>query len=96
MGLHQLEADVAKSIYTKQYEVFKELLRKTREGKGLTQAQMGRRLKMRQSAVSNIELGERRLDVVELLLWCEALEMSIDAFVGMLSGLLRKRNLLAP
>ena len=84
---------MAKSIYTKQYETLKELLRETRESKGLTQAQMGRRLKIPQSAVSNIELGERRLDVIELLSWCDALEISIETFVTRLSSLWRRRKL---
>jgi transcriptional regulator with XRE-family HTH domain len=41
------------------------LLRETREGAGVTQAELARRLGRPQSFVSKIEGGERRLDPVE-------------------------------
>jgi transcriptional regulator with XRE-family HTH domain len=41
-------------------------LRQARRDAGLTQAEVGRRLGLRQSFVSKVESGERRLDPVEL------------------------------
>jgi hypothetical protein len=87
------EAALAKSIYTQQYDVFKELLRQTREDKRLTQSQLSKRLKVYQSRVSKVELGERRMDVAELLAWCEALGITLESFMTNLVALWRKRGL---
>ncbi len=87
------EAVLAKSIYTQQYDVFQELLRRTREAQGITQVQMSKRLKIHQSRVSNIEMGERRMDVVELRAWCEALGVTLESFMAKLVALWRKQGL---
>ena len=84
---------MAKSIYTRQYDVFKELLREVRQVQKVTQAQMSKRLTIPQSRVSNIELGERRMDVVELSAWCDALDMSLEGFVTKLDALWRSNGL---
>jgi transcriptional regulator with XRE-family HTH domain len=49
---------------------------------GLTQAQLASRLKVHQTRVSKVEVGERRIDILELQLWCEALGMSLRDFVA--------------
>jgi len=41
-------------------------LRQGRRGAGLTQAEVGRQIGVRQAWVSKVESGERRLDPVEL------------------------------
>jgi transcriptional regulator with XRE-family HTH domain len=41
-------------------------LRQARQDAGLTQAEVGQRLGLRQAFVSKVESGERRLDPVEL------------------------------
>jgi DNA-binding XRE family transcriptional regulator len=87
------EAVLAKSIYTRQYDVFKKLLRQTREDRGVTQVQMSKRLKIHQSRVSNIELGERRMDVVELRAWCEALGITLEGFMATLVDLWRTQGI---
>jgi transcriptional regulator with XRE-family HTH domain len=51
-----------------------ELLAALRTTAGLTQAELALRLKRPQSFVSKYELAERRLDVVELLEVCAALD----------------------
>lgn len=84
---------MAKSIYTRQYDVFKQLLRETREGKNITQTQISKRLKIQQSRVCNIELGVRRIDVVELRAWCEALDITLETFMAKLVALWRKHGL---
>jgi transcriptional regulator with XRE-family HTH domain len=55
-----------KSIYSAGYQRFLERLRQARRDAGLTQADVGRRLGLRQAFVSKVESGERRLDPVEL------------------------------
>lgn len=65
---------MAKSLHTPEYEHFRSLLIAAREKKGLTQADVSERLARPQSFVSKYESGERRLDVVEFLAVCQALE----------------------
>ena len=50
-----------------------ELLVQTRKDAGLTQQDLAGRLDRPQSFVSKIELGERRLDVVEFIELCRAI-----------------------
>lgn len=50
-------------------------LAKARKIAGLTQTELAERLKRPQSFVSKYESGERRLDVIEFLEVCKALEV---------------------
>jgi transcriptional regulator with XRE-family HTH domain len=58
---------VAKSIYSKRYRQFLDLLIQARKEADLTQVEVASRLNRPQSFVSKYENGERRLDVVEFL-----------------------------
>jgi transcriptional regulator with XRE-family HTH domain len=58
---------VTKSVHTRNYRLFLELLIKARKDAGVTQEQLAKRLNRPQSFVSKCENGERRLDVIELL-----------------------------
>jgi transcriptional regulator with XRE-family HTH domain len=58
---------VAKSIYSKKYAQFLDLLIEARKDADLTQVEVASRLGRPQSFVSKYENGERRLDVVEFL-----------------------------
>ena len=58
---------MTKSVFTKRYGRFLSILSDLRKGKGLSQAQLAKRLKRPQSFVSKYERGERRLDVIEFL-----------------------------
>jgi transcriptional regulator with XRE-family HTH domain len=49
-----------------EYQRMLERLRQARRDVGLTQAQVAERLGVRQTFVSKVELGERRIDPVEL------------------------------
>lgn len=64
---------VEKSIYSEQYQQLCTLLRELRREAGLTQVDVAERLEVPQSFVSKYEIGERRLDVVELKHVAEAL-----------------------
>jgi transcriptional regulator with XRE-family HTH domain len=55
------------------------LLRRLREGAGLTQRQLGGRLGKPQSRVYNCETGNRRVDVTEFIAWAEACGVSSRA-----------------
>jgi transcriptional regulator with XRE-family HTH domain len=41
---------------------------------GVTQRELARRLDRAHSYVSRIEMGDRRLDVPEMIQWCEVLD----------------------
>ncbi|WP_374046660.1 helix-turn-helix domain-containing protein [uncultured Pseudomonas sp.] len=51
-------------------------LREARESRGLTMRELGALLGVTHSYVQKIELGERRLDVVEFVWYCEALDVA--------------------
>ena len=70
-----------KSIYSQEYKLFLELLRETRETKGLSQTQVAERIGQTQSFVSKVERGERRLDIIELRAFCSALDIPLSRFV---------------
>lgn len=57
-----------------------------RERAGITQRELARRAGLSASQVAKHELGERRLDVVELGILCEACGESLVAFVGRLKN----------
>ena len=62
-----------KSLYSKTYSHFLELLRRARVNAGLTQVDLAQRLGRPQSFVSKCESGERRVDVAEYLAFCKAI-----------------------
>ena len=73
-----------KSIFTHNYTLFLALLREARKKANLTQAQVGERLQQTQSFVSKCERGERRIDVIELHAYCQAIDISFEDFVQQL------------
>ena len=67
-----------KSIYTDDYINIISVLRVIRINKNITQAEMAKLLNTTQSFVSKVENIERRLDVIELLSWIDALGVSVS------------------
>lgn len=67
-----------KSIYTDDYINMISVLRTIRMNKNITQSEMAKRLNTTQSFVSKVENRERRLDVIELLSWIDALGVSVS------------------
>ena len=70
-----------KSLFTNDYAVLLSELRSARERAGITQGQLAASLKTTQSLISKCERGERRLDVVELRSWCQAIGIPLTAFL---------------
>lgn len=73
-----------KSIASKRYSLLLRRIRKAREESGLTQQQLAEKLGVTQSFISKCERGERRLDVLELMEFCNALEIPFLPFVDAL------------
>jgi ribosome-binding protein aMBF1 (putative translation factor) len=78
-----------KTLHSDEHERFRGLLRKARMEAGLTQLELASRLGVPQSFVSKYESGERRLDVLELRLVCQAVGVSLQEFVRRLEKGLR-------
>lgn len=75
---------MAKSLHTPEYEYFRLLLVKARENSGLTQSEISARLSRHQSFVAKYEGGERRLDVVEFVAVCKALDIEPEGIIAKL------------
>ena len=69
-----------KSVISSHNETFLKLLRKRRKSLGLRQEDLASRLGRGQATVSKVERGERRLDVIELRAWLQALEIDFTTF----------------
>lgn len=61
-----------KSQHNKAYRHVPALLRILRDEAGLTQRELGKRLRKPQSWVYNCETANRRVDVAEFVAWAEA------------------------
>jgi transcriptional regulator with XRE-family HTH domain len=85
-----MQAAMEKSIFTDEYEVLLNLLRETRQGARITQAKLAEILGQSQSFVSKVEIGERRLDVIQLRTICHSLGTTLSQFVSKLEERLRK------
>ncbi len=81
-----------KSIFTKEYAIFLSHLRAARKGAGLTQEQVADRLGQTQSFVSKCERGERRIDVVELRAFCQAIGISFTDFIQAIETAMEQRD----
>jgi transcriptional regulator with XRE-family HTH domain len=73
-----------KSIHSAQYKVLLKVLREARHRAGLTQIEFAKRIGETQSFVSKCERGERRIDVIELRVFCAALGITLRKFEGIL------------
>ena len=81
-----------KSIVSRKYRVFLDLLVETRKGKKVTQVALAKKLKTDQSTVSKMERGERRIDVIELRSICWAIKVPLVDFVAEMEERLKSRG----
>jgi transcriptional regulator with XRE-family HTH domain len=70
-----------KSIHSTYGGILVDLLRKVRQEQKVTQVELAKKLAVPQSRVSKVESGERRMDLIELRAWCEALGIALPRFV---------------
>ena len=70
-----------KTIYAAEYSAFIKKLKAVREEAGISQELLAEKLGSTQTWVSKCERGDRRLDIIELKNWCEALGLSLSEFV---------------
>lgn len=79
-----------KSTHTPEYKELLKLLAEERQSRDLRQSDVGSKLSFGQSGISKIETGERRLDVIELRMICDAMGMSLPEFVRKLEERLER------
>jgi transcriptional regulator with XRE-family HTH domain len=79
---------MSKSIHTPLSKRLCHLLARYRKTAGLTQTELATAIHRPQSFVSKVELGERRIDVIELIELLSALRADPVAFIAALT---RKR-----
>lgn len=72
---------MVKSLHSRQYTIFRELLTQAREDVGMTQVQVATKLGKPQSYVSKYESGDRRLDVTEFVQIADLLSLDISSFL---------------
>lgn len=63
---------MTKTIYTRQSECVRKTILVLRTKAGFTQRQLAAKLQRERSFIGRLELGERRLDVVEFFALCRA------------------------
>lgn len=68
-------------MYKKEQRILLELLRELRLNAKKKQSELAIEAKFNQSIISKYELGERRLDIIELRRICKALNITLVNFV---------------
>jgi transcriptional regulator with XRE-family HTH domain len=76
---------VKKSIHSEAHQALCSALTAERKKARLTQTALADRLERPQSFVAKVENGERRLDVVEFVHYCIALEIKPSKLLGALT-----------
>lgn len=76
-------------MYKARYIALRQELVRARLRAGITQLQLAEMLYKAQSFVSKVETGERYLDVMDFVAWCEAVDASTE-------DLLEKVRAIAP
>lgn len=67
-----------KTIYSKESEALAFWLKSSREEAGLTVRALGEKLGVHHSIIGKIENGERRIDVIEYVSYCAALNIKTE------------------
>lgn len=83
MGLNIREM---RSIHNKRYKAIIAFIRGRRMAAGITQKEMAKKIHLRQNVISKIETCERRMDLLEMLSYCKAINVSLDEVVRQLEA----------
>lgn len=81
-----------KSIHSSEMQRLQHWLKDNRERQGLSMRDVGLRIERPHSFVQKIETGERRLDVVEYLWYCEALGICPQEGIALLLQHIRRER----
>lgn len=70
------------SLRTKEYDLLRSLLRELREAAGIGQEALSKKLGRPITYIGKVELGTRRVDLIELMEICAALDQDPSKFVA--------------
>jgi len=76
------------TLGTENHQLLVKLLKKIRVEAGFRQVDLAEKLKVPQSMISKYEVGERRIDLLEIREICAALDVSLVEFVEQLEHLI--------
>ena len=65
---------MSRTLASPRHKALVTFIKKKRDDKGLTQAEVARRIRRYQSFVATLERGQKRIDVVELIEIAEAID----------------------
>jgi ribosome-binding protein aMBF1 (putative translation factor) len=83
---------MTKSIYSKEYEVFRHMIIEARKKVRVTQKELAQAMNRPQSFISKCEQGERRLDIVEFMQLAEALSIDMFHFLAELKARMEQKH----
>jgi Helix-turn-helix len=66
-------SEMSRTLDAKRHEALRAFLVERRKSAGLRQVDLAKRLGRTQSYVSNIEIGQKRIALIELIEWAEAI-----------------------
>lgn len=84
-----------KELYNKRWKIFREVLKIERKYHKISQKRLAKMLSIEQSYVSKTEIGDRRLDVIELMEYCDAMGLTLTEFVFRMEGRLLAEGLVS-
>ncbi|WP_404924980.1 helix-turn-helix domain-containing protein [Mesorhizobium sp. ORM16] len=70
-----------KSVYSQRQKMIAAALARQRRAKGMSQAEVAKVLGRHQPFIANIESGDRRVDLVELLAIAKIIDLDVIALV---------------
>lgn len=75
-----------KTIYSQSSQILTAYLRDSRKSAGLTMRQLAEKMGVHHSIIGKIEIGERRLDVIEFIEYCRVLDIDPNVIIEKLKG----------
>ena len=75
---------MAKTLHSKRHEILVAAIAEHRRAKGLSQAQVAKALGRHQPFLANIESGQRRVDLAELITIARIIDLDVHNLVDQL------------
>jgi transcriptional regulator with XRE-family HTH domain len=82
---------VARAFASPRHEALREFLVRQRKAAGLRQVDLAKRLKRGQDYVSDVERGQKIVNVVELMEWADAVGFDPGEVIKLLSESLKRK-----
>ena len=80
---------MVKSVHSERHKLIATALADQRRAKGISQAELAKAFGRHQPFIANIESGERRVDLVELVTIADVIELDIHALIERLRAVPR-------